>query len=275
MNKRIIILCILLISAHLSAQDISIELSMDRKSNLDFPLQDIEDSNLHPAYLTITYRNLSNHSYYFLKASNNKSGLPELPFLIFPNGNVKSDSLGKIPRYNDYSDYNFKTKIGSSSTFSSGWFIEDIDLKEGTSGFISTNIADIYHSIRTQYFPEKSYKEDIQGALQLFHNPSDITQDTIMNNSADEFIYLKAGEKYTDTYNLIGFQLVGGNFTFELYHKSSLDHVCIGSSWNENEKRWIEILKQLPVKVGEYELYIGNFLTNTVCIQFPGIKPNQ
>jgi hypothetical protein len=33
--------------------------------------------------------------------------------------------------------------------------------------------------------------------------------------------------------------------------------------------------KQLPKKVGEYELFSGEFLTNKVSVQFPGIKRKE
>jgi hypothetical protein len=90
---------------------------------------------------------------------------------------------------------------------------------------------------------------------------SDITPENIISGFIkDQFVFLKSGETYIDTYNLIGFKLVEGCFTFMIDSEDIKDYVIgIGQETEEFE---------LPAIVGEYSLYSGAFNTNKVTVCF-------
>jgi hypothetical protein len=139
--------------------------------------------------------------------------------------------------------------------------------------WIFTTLDNIYNYIYYHYYPEMQEKISRENKEQWRYYSSDITQDTIMNNSIDKCVFLKPGETYVDKYNLIGFQITGGTFTFQLDDTKSLDYVEIEPIKKEDGTyESPNPTKKLPNQVGEYELFTGEFLTNKVSVQFPGIK---
>jgi hypothetical protein len=282
----------------LSAQEMSIEFSIEWKDKLNFTFNELADRDLKPTFLNITYRNITSKALYCLKITEGKAGLPEILFFY----NFKEPSSERFPIVGD--DY-FKRRyfVGFKNNpdynMNLTWDIRndttDIEYKiiketrkrpiydilcDGCStGYIDgdtvtlndwlfSTLNTIYNYIYNCYYP-KTKRDD---KAQTSHNSSDITQDTIMNNSINKFVFLKPGETYVDKYNLIGFQITGGTFTFQLDDTKSLDYVETGSVNEAKFGTACYLRKQLPLKVGEYELFTGEFLTNKVSVSFPGIK---
>ena len=87
-------------------------------------------------------------------------------------------------------------------------------------------------------------------------------------SNMNKFIFLKAGEIYTDSYNLIGFQMIKGSFMFYISIDSLTDYIYTTPIWDNNQSKYVETKTMLPKLVGEYKLYSGKFNTNKITITF-------
>jgi hypothetical protein len=292
----------------------SIEFSIEWENKLDFQFEEFKDENIRPAFLNIIYRNVSDKPLYCLKITDNCVGLPEvgsfhIPYITYPTEKFPYYDYGYYKRcylvdfknnsafsigftwdvYNDTTDIEYrmiKETLSRPIVDFSGHDIDDNrlfinefgrvigDMNEPLYDGITLTLIGIYNYIYRHYYPKISEKMSKDGKEQTFHYSSDITQDTIMNNSTNKFVFLKPGETYVDKYNLIGFQITGGTFTYQLDDTKSLDYVETEPVYKDKSKSGIThySTKQLPLKVGEYELFTGDFLTNKVSVSFPGIK---
>ena len=95
--------------------------------------------------------------------------------------------------------------------------------------------------------------------------PSDMTPDTIMGSVKDQFVFLKPNETHVDTYNLIGYKIVEGCFTFT-FHKNTIENYVLYTEYDVGINKQIEL--ELPSVVGDYQLYSGAFNTNKVTVCF-------
>lgn len=109
---------------------------------------------------------------------------------------------------------------------------------------------------------------DPKESKSIYFSESDISPDSILNKIKDRFVFLRPGENYTDIYNLVGFKLIKGNFTFYIRRSNFTNYVNINSIWDESQSRFIQRTAELPKKVGEYILYSGEFKTNEITISF-------
>jgi len=293
-------------------QNLSVEFSIEWKEKLNFQFKEFKDENIRPAYLNIIYRNISNKPLYCLKITEGKADLPEIilfydsvPYWIEKTWLRVNDDYFKRqyfvgfksePYYrksaswdirNDTTDIEYKIikETRERPRYSIGGYMdengnihEDVFWGKIIGGdtvtlndWILTTLDNIYNVIYHRYYPKIQEKTDEE---QWHHYSTDITGDTIMNNSIDKFVFLKPGETYEDEYNLIGFQITGGTFTFQLDNTKSVDYVETEPVYKDEYKIEIDyyVKKQLPLKVGEYELFTGEFLTNKVTAYFPGIR---
>jgi len=313
MKQYIFLFLTLFIVIHSTAQDMSIEFSIEWKDKLDFHFNEFKDENIRPAYLNITYRNVSNRPLYCLKIADGKAGLPEIILFFDSMPNMIEKSWLRVN--DDYFKrrYFIGFKSNPSNWKGASWNVRNdttdieyqiikktwkrpvydigfIDQKTGKlvvpSGYIGDDtvpdydwlfntLNNIYNVIYHRYYMGIQKKMRKNSSMQIRHYSSNITQDTIISKFIDKFVFLKPGETYVDKYNLIGFQITGGTFTFQLDDTKSLDYV--ETEPIDKEKLQIDgsnnyLRKQLPLKVGEYELFTGNFLTNKVIVYFPGIR---
>ena len=89
----------------------------------------------------------------------------------------------------------------------------------------------------------------------------------VLTKYKNKFVFLKPGESYTDTYNLIGFKLLKGSFTF--YVRPHLPpYVYTAPIWDSHQSQYAERKVLLPQIVGGYTLYSGNFYSNKITITF-------
>ncbi|MCL2598203.1 MAG: hypothetical protein FWD66_11270 [Paludibacter sp.] len=260
------------------AQDVSIEFSIEWKNKIDFPFSELQGRDVKPAYLHITYRNLSSEPLFFMRVSSGHAGFPLLPYVAMDNYGRMLTPYELFTKYRNYSKDNYIVEISQTAvTFTHGWSLEydTTNVYEPHEmPYANQNLAYIYNYITKQYYPDVPYphKYRADGMIQDSHNPQDITKDSIKGNSHDEFIYMEPGEVYIDTYNLIGFQLIGGNFTFELITKKSEDYIYLETPLEEVKKTRRMRTMKLPDYVGKYKLFTGEFLTNKLTVYFPGIR---
>ena len=91
----------------------------------------------------------------------------------------------------------------------------------------------------------------------------DITKRAIKTKTAQQFMFLKAGETKEDVYNLTCFDMVKGTYTFIMNGSEFRDKVL--TEWKIGEPN--EFLS-LPQNVGQYKLYSGEFKANSVTVKF-------
>lgn len=249
------------------SQSLSIELSAKWGEGYDIIKK---DSIIYFPELIITYRNISDTNYYFQKVSDSRCGLPMLPWgslLQYPiEEYLNPNYLERAKMHGNYSGENYTVIIGGSS-FSKGWICvndtSNIEVEQEIE-MINDDLADIYEYIYRENFKKQS---DSLNELKIYYTESDVVPKMILDKFKDKFVFLRPGEIYTDNYNLVGFKLLKGCFTF--YISPYLpEYVYSTPIWDKNQSKYIEIKTALPKVVGEYKLYSGNFYSNNITITF-------
>jgi len=253
------------------SQCISIDLSIKWETGFDIFN---EDSVVCIPKLHITYRNNSKINYYFLKVSDSKTGLPLIPYgglLQYPiEEYLHPDYLKRAKLHSNYENQNYHVIIGGTLLYKQGWIIENDTINcqnEHEIDMINDDLADIYEYIYRKHYSEYS---DLVKEVKTHFSTIDITPNEISNKMKGHFAFLKPGEFITETYNLIGFKMVGGNFDFRIQKDTLCGFVYTEPTWDKKQKKWIEIKTDLPDKVGEYSLYKGVFNSNQLGIKFKG-----
>lgn len=263
-TKYIIITIVLAFNIQYTfSQDVSIELSVNWKLNEH---SFYKDSIMCVPILNITYRNNSENNYYFLKISDNHKGCPIIGrggLLNYPvEEYLHPNYLKRANKHLDYSRKTYSVIIGQDILFEKGWIIEDETdtnkIKE--IDFINDDLANIYEYL---YKKQTNVISDSIEQVQLYYDKLRLTSDEILKNT-DKFVFLKTGEYYTESYNLVGFELVKGSFIFYVDSDCLKDYVITGQSFDKG--KYIDIKTYLPKQVGKYKLYSGDFKTNKVII---------
>lgn len=245
---------------HLYSQRIAIELSIHWNNEED-PYHSNGDSLCVP-YLDITYRNMSNEALYFLKVSQKENGFSR--HLV--GGRIRvydgSVELGQFYDYLDYSKYHYSIRFDAHPCYVSCWRLLDASdpSDEQEIDPINDDLKYIYAYLSAKYFsPPK--EEKIQSYLK-----SEITPDKILNELNDRFVFLKPGDIYIDTYNLVAFKLVKGTFTFNGIPDGLKDYVHDYDGVWDNNQGYIYEKIPLPSVVGEYKLYSDSVATNSITV---------
>jgi len=268
MNAKIVSIIVLLsLQGHnVFSQPISVEFSVIWETGHDIF---IDDSIVCVPKLHITYRNMSNTNYYFLKISDDRDELPRIGcgisvhpmFATFDEFiSWRNDYRARAKEHGNYSKQNFHVIMWGHPYFIKGWDVISDSLylgeeKEIEEDYINCDLQNIY-----EYMYHS--KSDEQEFDKFYFSPSDIIPESILSTVKEQFVFLKPNETFTDTYNLIGFKIVEGNFTFKIELSNFFGYVSI------DPFLWKEHKMVLPDKVGEYLLYTGNFHSNTVTICF-------
>lgn len=249
------------------SQSISIELSAKWYRGHDIFN---EDSIIYYPELIITYRNNSDTNLYFRKVSQGHYGLPffiKSGLLQYPICEYVNPDIKKRPKnYGNYSANNYSVEIGDI-TFLQPWFVTNDNLKivaEQEIDMINDNLADIYEFIYHEYYKEQA---DPLGNDKTHYSVSDLLPEMILDKYKDKFVFLRPGEFFSDTYNLVGFQLLKACFTFCI-NPFLPEYVYTTPFWDNNQSKYIDIKTPLPKVVGDYKLYSGNFNTNKITIAF-------
>lgn len=255
--KQFIWIILLIVSiAKLSAQDISIKLSIywDKPIFKSFIEYDTID---HP-YLRITYQNNTNKSVYLYDIFDGNIGIMRFPWAgsrsIFDMEKAASLHLNFTGE-----DYTIHSYMGweaiSDSTLAS-------TEEEYEMSIINSSLADIY-----QYIYEKNNLKSINPdtITILDRKASHYTREGIINYTKNQFIFLKPGEQFSKKYDLIGLMMVKGNFTFIMEKKKFPSYIETDLKLGEGEKNTITYF---PNKINGYKLYHGKFDINELKIEF-------
>ncbi|MBU1014059.1 MAG: hypothetical protein KKG99_13755 [Bacteroidetes bacterium] len=252
------------------SQSVSIELSAKWVKGYDIFQK---DSTIYYPELIITYRNNSDTNYYFQKISDSRCGLPMLPWgtlLQYPiEEYLNPNYLKRAKMHENFANDNYKVIIGGDASFSKGWIIvnDTVDIEveqEQEIDMVNDDLADIYEYIYREIF---SKQPDTLNEVKTHYIESDLIPEVIIDKFKDKFVFLMPGETCIDTYNLIGFKLLKGGFTFCICPYLPT-YVYTTPIWDKNQSKYIETKTMLPKLVGEYKLYSGNFNSNKIAITF-------
>ena len=113
----------------------------------------------------------------------------------------------------------------------------------------------------------RTSKKTPEGTRKYKFSADDILSENIISSVGEQFVFLKSGETYTDTYNLIAFKILGGCYTFHTFD-NIIENYVLTTEMDSVTKRPVEQKLELPETVGEYFRYSGSFNTNKVTVCF-------
>ena len=244
-----------------ASQCVSIELSVSWKRD-SFVFKSKENTYCYPS-LEITYRNNSLQPLYFLKVLHPYNGLPRTFYLI----HVLPQNRANLPLNCDNTGENYTVCFDDvPAMFNQTWYIlSDSTYIEGEYevDFVNDDLYRVYQNV----FDTLSNESVFSPNHRVFFKESDfIFEEYPEEVVKNQFVFLKPGESYIDTVNLIGFLLVGGNYTFRI-KDDCLKSYVLGASRQDVEKEiFIETRIPLPPYIKEYKLYDGEIRTNEVRI---------
>ena len=276
-TKNCLLLFILLFLNYttiLHSQDISINLSI-RWSNGPYILN--TDSIVKHPELVVSYTNTSKENLYFRKFMYYRNGLPEFLFVCLtnwvsddPEMYSDPDWLKKNTNYrkvinraiNKYKNDKFYVEIKLVEPYyCADWEVvkeEEYD-KARVTDWINEKLY-----ILNDYLSDSVYHNvDERKGHDFYFSLSDITESSIMNDTINHFMFLKASETKEDVFDITCLDLVKGTYTFVLKEDRFPDSVI-----NSYVPRIGESYFPLPEKVGQYKLYSGKFTSNSVTVKF-------
>ena len=249
-TKILQLVCLLLQGHFLFSQCINVELSVTWEEGSDIFQK---DSLVDIPKLNITYSNICDVNYYFFKVSPRSDGRP----MVMCQAMVQyedNDYLKRVKSHGNYANQNFNVLIGGEPWYDTGWKISRDTTnyhRKRSLEYVECYLEEIY-----QYL----YPDHLDKAIEKYLNfvPNVAPENIISGSIKNLFVFLKPGETYIETYNLIGFKLVEGCFTFVIDQDRIEDYIIFSPH---------DTLK-LPAIIGEYQLYSGSFNTNKVTVCF-------
>lgn len=275
MKKLIFIIIIAFLTANIStvfSQSVTVELSTKWNQH---PYIFNQDSLVDTRELVITYKNDSDTSIYFAKVTENKHGVPPFPVLSIRNfvPELREMSRTDLHEYlamhhNQFPDDSISVTIENYTPYSSGLWMtcgQNSKSERNVNLEIGDALGDVCDYMQDVYCKNhgcESYQE-FNSLLRVSYD--DITEDAILANEHDMFVMLKPGECYEDVFNLACCHVVKGTYTFSIMYRGTYDYVKV------HDKVGGEVVINnipLPEKVGDYQLYSGEFKCNTLTITF-------
>lgn len=254
MIKQIILLVAVFFVFESYGQKLSIELSIEWKYEESDIYSRLNFNNV--PFLKIRYNNLSNDSIFLPKVYKNAYFLPQ-----FAAGTLMADF-----KLNDFDkmhvpSIDWNVLIGGMPPNNMQWEVlpDSIDYdSEHEVGEINQILSDIYNSI---------FKFNESNTVR-YDQITDIKELQILGELKEDFVFLLPHLNHVEYYNLVGFKVVGGCYSFALAFSKISDFLLTYSTWSNENEKWEFKEAQLPDKVGDYHLYSGNFLTNKIEIKF-------
>jgi hypothetical protein len=163
-----------------------------------------------------------------------------------------------LPLYYNETDENYTVYFSDYPFYNQFWEVRNDTINiYDEYGYETDLINDNLYRVYRDIFDTLSWEST--SAFKIAFKESDfIFEDYPNDNVRNQFVFLKPGESYTDTVNLIGFLLIGGNYTFKL-SRDVLKNYVLGEPLHE-------IKIYLPSHIKEYKLYDGEIRTNEVRI---------
>ena len=269
--KTLLITTLLFLQVHfLFSQCISIELSVTWEMGHDIFE---EDSIVYIPNLHIIYRNNCSTNFYFLKMSGSGNGLPCICYSARPHpDNIdyflwSTNYRERAKEYFNYANDNFNVTIGGRPSFGDCWLIYNDTIDITKAGYRDVINSDLYNKYGYIYYEILKNAIFSYGFGRRDFKPSDLTVEHILDSVKDQFVFLKQGEIFIDTYNLVAFKIVEGCFTFYIAQDAIMSYVLM-QEYDWEMSRFFDVEHELPAIVGEYHRYTGAFNTNKVTVCF-------
>lgn len=247
------------VSCESYGQTLSIELSIEWKNEKSDTCSMFNPISI--PFLEIRYRNLTGDSIYLPKIYENRNSVP-----LFPAGPL----MGRYKPYKieetmlSYSNEKNSVLIGGMPIPNNKLWIVLPDSvissedEEYEVGEINQVLSDVYETIL--HIKENNATR--------YNQISDIDESKIGGVLKDEFVFLLPYSEYVEYYNLSGFMIIGGTYSYSVFDNEICDFLFTSSIWNNEEEKWEFKKVRLPEIVGGYHLYSGGFYTNEIRIAF-------
>lgn len=271
------------------SQGISVELSVDwRRMEYQFNIPPIQaDSTVLVPFMKVVYRNLTEEDIYFPTFRYNfsefyRSYQTYPPVILSGLMNTQMDMADRAEKAHLlYKDEFYKVEICDGS-----WEVflkPQIDTsKEYESDIINNAFWEIHVVLETQ---DELNELKINKQLSCFEHPDketvsyreaqslisekreletnilqmySLSEDDVGAQYSDRFTFLKGGEIYEHEYSLVGFYILGGSYEFIISDNLFLGYI---------QGMYMQKIF-LPTLVNGHQLYVGDFLTNSVEIKF-------
>lgn len=256
-------------------QTFSIEISVEwKRTDTRLNAGSIKPGQIVSPFLKVTYRNMTGEDIYIARVTDN-----DYPGGITGLMNTQKDLAMRVKDHSDYSDEVFIVEIGDV------WDVMEPDvasLKVRETAAINDELWNIYTVVKTQQqlnelgsqkqlacfgYPNRevlSYREaqaliGVRGYDRGFLNvdTTALSASEVLELYSNQFIFLKEGETFEQSIDLIGFYMLGGEYTFRLGNEQVPASVIGKGGQNVN----------LPGYINGYRLYRGRFLSNSVGIK--------
>lgn len=256
----------LLCAAKLHAQDISINLSIRWE---DAPYIFNSDSIVSSPRLVVSYSNESDIDLYFLKIPREKYDLPGFPSCVLHYDHKEKDCIGSESQiwYRNYNGKEFVVQLPLSGQMECWWAYPkclEEDLNDGEE-YRYPDI-DCTLSYITNFIMKKFHAEWSDTSSTQYLCVVDTIDDISLAENEKIFCFLRSGETTEDVYDITALWMVKGIFEFVIVKKLSGVVIVDGNAHNPNGV--IIPTAKLPEKVGDYQLYSGEFKCNTLTITF-------
>jgi hypothetical protein len=292
--KSIIIL--LLFSCVFYAQRINVKIKLEwQKEKNPFGMDKMPKmDSINIPYLLISYSNTDTLNYYFRKLTYDKDKCPRVES-DFHEG-VLYHSIDSM----FYSFQKFKGSVSvisfvfNDNFFLTGWKMQHdatisrdwVELLSDLKDFNDIVELQNYLNKEKKYqlvlydYPKREYISYDKAFRQEYNkerkpyisstnlpwemtgiNAKDITPEGISVTLSKIFLFLKAGETYTDRIALTPFYLAGGTYEF-CFPSSNFPPDVMCTSWEMKENQRVD----LPKEVNGYRLYIGEIKADTVVL---------
>jgi len=289
MKNPLFLIVLLLFSKSVYSQEISIEFSIKYQNDFPFYIGQLEETKIYPVYLVVTYRNISDKSLYFSKINEGTFDVTicsdtarsvitdrfQLPY--YHNDTCKPYfTVGFKPNSDFFSGFSWEVRMDSiCNGRNSYWYYDVIDLNEYLSELIFTDNTDerlFWSSDNTgTFYYNTDYLDNKYSEVKKSFCPADINDKNIWENFKDKFLFLMPGNIYISKIVLLGFQISGGTFTFQLDNTKPFEYVNVALNPLSNEFVRVE----LPLEIRQYELFKGDFVSNKMQVYFKGMKSKR
>ena len=256
MNNNHLFSLFLIISANSYSQPVSIELSIEWKHNMHYKKYRVSDI----PFLKITYRNKSDSPLYFFKMAKSKTVFPNI--MMGRNMNFSKKEIKYLKHIFDYSKGQYVVSLAGPPFKNLKWEI----LPDSVNPKSPHEISGINDFVSGVYSYLSKNKFNLGEEPPLDFTETDIDEKGIFGKLKDSFVFLDIVGEYAESYNLIGFQLVGGNFSFSIDLDTLSNFVYADPYWDELKHHWEYKIIELPSKVDKYSLYSGTFSSNKVLL---------
>jgi hypothetical protein len=260
MKKIIFILFFIIYTCEfIVGQCVSIEFSISWKND-NFVFKGKGSTYCYPS-LEILYRNNSPESLYFLKVLHPYNGLPRTFSLMYVEPRYREN----LPLDYNETDENYTVYFSDDPFYNQLWEVRNDTINiYDEYGYATDLINDNLYWVYRNIFDTLSWESTSDFKIG-FQESDFIFEDYPNDNVRNQFVFLKPGESYTDTVNLIGFLLSGGNYTFKL-NSDILKNYVLGQSTRNANGEVVDTKIFLPPYIKEYKLYDGEIRTNEVRI---------